>query len=67
MCNSMKLYIGGQIKILLAGAFCNLGHEMLNTLVKENHDVIAADLKERDTELKGKYTFKEIDAKNLKH
>ncbi len=50
------------MKVLLAGAFGNLGYEILKSLVKENHEVIAADLKERDTELKGKYTFKEIDA-----
>ena len=50
------------MKVLLAGAFGNLGYEILKSLVKENHEVIAADLKERETELKGKYTFKTIDA-----
>ena len=50
------------MKVLLAGAFGNLGYEILKSLLKENHEVIAADLKERDTELKGSYTFKSIDA-----
>ena len=50
------------MKVLLAGAFGNLGYEILKSLLKENHEIIAADLKERDTELKGKYTFKAIDA-----
>ena len=50
------------MRVLLAGAFGNLGYEILKSLLKSNHEVIAADLKERDTELKGKYTFKEIDA-----
>ena len=46
------------MRVLLAGAFGNLGYEILKSLLKSNHEVIAADLKERDTELKGKYTFK---------
>lgn len=51
------------MKVLLAGAFGNLGFEILKSLVKENHEVIAADLKEKEgNELAGKYTFKAIDA-----
>lgn len=50
------------MKVVLAGAFGNLGYEILKVLVNEKHEVVAADLKERETELKGKYTFKEIDA-----
>lgn len=50
------------MRVLLAGAFGNLGYEILKSLLKSNHEIIAADLKERDTELKGKYTFIEIDA-----
>lgn len=53
------------MKVLLAGAFGNLGAEILKALVNAGHDVIAADLKERDVEgLEKKYTFKAIDATN---
>jgi len=51
------------MKVLLAGAFGNLGFEILKALVNKNHEVIAADLKEKEgNELVGKYTFKAIDA-----
>lgn len=50
------------MKVLLAGAFGNLGYEILKALVKEGHDIVAADLKETENELAGKYTFKQIDA-----
>ena len=51
------------MKVLLAGAFGNLGYEILKALVNANHEVIAADLKEKEgNELVGKYTFKKIDA-----
>ena len=51
------------MKVLLAGAFGNLGAEILKVLCKSGHEVIAADLKERPVEgTDGKYTFKSIDA-----
>ena len=51
------------MKVLLAGAFGNLGFEILKALVKGKHKVIAADLKEKENNgLEGKYTFKAIDA-----
>lgn len=57
------------MKVLLAGAFGNLGFEILKKLVSAGHDVVAADLKEKDVpELKGKYVFAPInvtDAKTL--
>ena len=53
------------MKILLAGAFGNLGFEILKVLAKKKYDIIAADLKEKeDNGLEGKYTFKAIDATN---
>ena len=53
------------MKVVLAGAFGNLGGEILRALCDKNYEVIAADLKERDIEgLKGKYTFVSIDATN---
>lgn len=51
------------MKVVLAGAFGNLGAEILKVLCREGHEVIAADLKERPVEgTEGKYTFREIDA-----
>ncbi len=38
------------MKVLLAGAFGNLGAEILKQLVAADYDVVAADLKERDVE-----------------
>ena len=51
------------MKILLAGAFGNLGIEILRVLCEGGHEVIAADLKEKENNgLEGKYTFRAIDA-----
>ena len=51
------------MKVVLAGAFGNLGVEILKCLVREGHEVVAADLKERPVEgCEGKYTFRSIDA-----
>lgn len=55
------------MKILLAGAFGNLGFEIFRQLVNGGYDVIAADLREKDVpEFKGKYKFVPIDATNPK-
>jgi len=51
------------MKVVLAGAFGNLGAEILKTLCREGYEVTAADLKERQIEgTEGKYTFVSIDA-----
>ena len=51
------------MKVVLAGAFGNLGAEILKCLCAAGHEVIAADLKERPVEgCEGKYTFKSINA-----
>ena len=51
------------MKVVLAGAFGNLGFEILKELIAQGHEVVAADLKEKeDNGLEGKYTFREIDA-----
>jgi nucleoside-diphosphate-sugar epimerase len=53
------------MKIVLAGAFGNLGAEILKSLCAADHEIIAADLKEREVEgTAGKYTFVSIDATN---
>ncbi len=51
------------MKVVLAGAFGNLGAEILKSLCAKGHEVVAADLREHPIpECEGKYTFKEIDA-----
>ena len=53
------------MKIVLAGAFGNLGAEIFKILCNDGHEVIAADLKEGNIAgTEGKYTFKAIDATN---
>jgi nucleoside-diphosphate-sugar epimerase len=55
------------MKVVLAGAFGNLGGEILKALCAAGHEVVAADLKEREIpEAKGKYKFVSIDATNPK-
>ena len=55
------------MKVVLAGAFGNLGAEILKCLCAAGHEVVAADLKERMAEgCEGKYTFVPIDATNPK-
>ena len=51
------------MKVVLAGAFGNLGFEILKALIAEGHEVVAADLKEKENNgLEGRYTFRPINA-----
>ena len=51
------------MKVVLAGAFGNLGAEILKCLCAAGHEVVAADLKERPVAgTEGKYSFRAIDA-----
>ncbi len=53
------------MKVVLAGAFGNLGAEILKKLCADGHEVVAADLKEGNIAgTEGKYTFVAIDATN---
>ena len=53
------------MKVVLAGAFGNLGAEILKCLCADGHEVVAADLRETAVAgCEGKYTFKAIDATN---
>ena len=53
------------MKIVLAGAFGNLGADILKCLVADGHEIVAADLKEGKVEgTEGKYKFVAIDATN---
>lgn len=50
------------MKIVLAGAFGNLGSDILKALVREGHEVMAADLRVKEVPgLEGKFTPKTID------
>jgi uncharacterized protein YbjT (DUF2867 family) len=51
------------MKVVIAGAFGNLGAEILKKVCSDGHEVVAADLKEGSVEgTEGKYTFVRIDA-----
>ncbi len=53
------------MKVVLAGAFGNLGRDILSCLVADGHEVVAADLRESEVAgCEGKYTFRQIDATN---
>ena len=53
------------MKVVLAGAFGNLGAEILKSLCQKGYEVVAADLKETAIpEVEGKYSFVKIDATN---
>ena len=53
------------MKVVLAGAFGNLGAEILKCLVADGHEIVAADLRETAVEgCEGKYRFVAIDATN---
>lgn len=55
------------MKVVLAGAFGNLGAELLKKLVAEGHEVVAAARKEKAVEgLDGGYRFVSIDATDPK-
>lgn len=52
------------MKVLLAGAFGNLGADILKKLISDGHEIVAADIAERDLGVEKKYTFKKIDVTN---
>lgn len=49
------------MKVVLAGAYGNLGADIFRALLAEGHEVVAADMAERDLGVTGIYTFKKID------
>ncbi|MBQ4094693.1 MAG: SDR family oxidoreductase [Oscillospiraceae bacterium] len=52
------------MKVVLAGAYGNLGSEVFKALLKADHSVVAADMIERDLGLEGDYTFRKLDVTN---
>lgn len=49
------------MKIVLAGAYGNLGSDIFRSLLRAGHTVVAADAIEKDLKLSGDYTFRRID------
>ena len=48
------------MKVVLAGAYGNLGADIFRSLLKAGHEVVAADMMQRDLGVTGNYTFKKI-------
>ena len=48
------------MKVVLAGAYGNLGADIFKALLKAGHEVVAADMMQRDLGVTGNYTFKKI-------
>ena len=52
------------MKVVLAGAYGNLGAEIFKALLKAGHEVVAADMIQRDLGVEGNYIYKKIDVQN---
>ena len=48
------------MKVVLAGAYGNLGADVFRALIKEGHEVVALDMIERDIGVSGNYTFTKV-------
>ncbi len=46
------------MKVVLAGAYGNLGADIFRSLLAAGHEVVAADMAERDIGVSGNYTFR---------
>ncbi len=49
------------MKVVLAGAYGNLGADIFKSLLANGHEVVAADMVQRDIGVSGNFTFKQID------
>ncbi len=49
------------MKVVLAGAYGNLGADIFRSLLAAGHEVVAADMAERDIGVSGNYTFRQMD------
>ena len=52
------------MKVVLAGAYGNLGADVFKALLKEGHEVVALDMAERDIGVTGNFSFRKIDVTN---
>lgn len=50
------------MKVVLAGAYGNLGADIFKSLLAAGHEVVAADMMERDLGVSGNFTFHKINA-----
>lgn len=55
------------MKIVLAGAYGNLGSSILCTLLAQGHEVVATDMIENQFGITGNYIFKKLDITNPKN
>lgn len=49
------------MKVVLAGAYGNLGADVFKALIKEGHEVVALDMMQRDIGITDNFTFKKVD------
>ena len=49
------------MKVVHAGAYGNLGADIFRSLLAAGHEVVAADMAERDIGVSGNYTFRQMD------
>jgi uncharacterized protein YbjT (DUF2867 family) len=52
------------MKVVLAGAYGNLGADVFKALLKEGHEVVALDMAQRDIGVTGNFSFTKIDVTN---
>ena len=52
------------MKVVLAGAYGNLGADIFKALLNAGHEVVAADMIQRDLGVEGNYTYKKIDVQD---
>ena len=52
------------MKVVLAGAYGNLGADVFKALLKEGHEVVALDMAQRDIGVTGNFSFTKVDVTN---
>ena len=52
------------MKVVLAGAYGNLGADIFRTLINEGHEVVALDMAQREIGVDKNFTFKKVDVTN---
>lgn len=52
------------MKVVLAGAYGNLGADVFRSLIKEGHEVVALDMNQREIGVDKNFTFKKVDVTN---
>ena len=52
------------MKVVLAGAYGNLGADVFKALLKEGHEVVALDMAQREIGVSGNFSFTKVDVTN---